>query len=118
MTDLTDQTNQTATALSSDQAQERLSQLGPGWQLDEVEGRQMLWTDLEVSDFATVVQLLNAVAQIAQEADHHPDLYLHDYNHLTISLTTHEAGGVTQNDFSLAARINTLFEPASEESSA
>ena len=51
---------------------------------------------------------VNAVAWIAERADHHPDLSVH-FNRCVVSYSTHDAGGITQNDLVCAARIERLF---------
>jgi 4a-hydroxytetrahydrobiopterin dehydratase len=51
---------------------------------------------------------VNAVAWIAARADHHPDLSVH-FNRCVVSYSTHDAGGITQNDLVCAARIERLF---------
>jgi 4a-hydroxytetrahydrobiopterin dehydratase len=48
----------------------------------------------------------NKVAAIAEEEDHHPDLHLEGCRKVTIALSTHAVGGLTENDFILAAKIN------------
>jgi 4a-hydroxytetrahydrobiopterin dehydratase len=52
-------------------------------------------------DFVRAMQFVNRLAEAAEEAQHHPDLDIR-YNKVTVALTTHDAGGVTQNDFDLA----------------
>jgi len=54
-----------------------------------------------------VMAFLNALAYISHQQDHHPEIY-YGYNHVKITLTTHNAKGVTLNDMILAARINQL----------
>jgi 4a-hydroxytetrahydrobiopterin dehydratase len=54
------------------------------------------------------IAFVNAVAWIAQRADHHPDLSVH-FNRCVVSYSTHDAGGITQNDLVCAARIERLF---------
>ena len=51
---------------------------------------------------------VNAVAWVAERADHHPDLSVH-FNRCVVSYSTHDAGGITQNDLICAARIERLF---------
>lgn len=51
---------------------------------------------------------VNAVAWIAERADHHPDLSVH-FNRCVVSYSTHDAGGITQNDLVCAARVERLF---------
>ena len=60
--------------------------------------------DRECADFAAVIALVNAIAAGAERADHHPDLLIHGYRRLRITLSTHSAGGITARDFALAAR--------------
>ena len=64
--------------------------------------------DIELSGFTAAMQLANKVADAANEANHHPDILIHDYKHLRLTLSTHSAGGITENDFELAARIDGL----------
>lgn len=63
----------------------------------------------EFDDFTQAMDFVNAVAEIAEEQEHHPDIDLR-YNKVTLWLSTHSAGGLTENDFELAERIDTLAE--------
>jgi len=63
--------------------------------------------DLELEGFTAAIAAVNAIAQLAEEANHHPDLLVHDYRRLRVTLTTHSEGGVTENDLELAERIDT-----------
>lgn len=58
--------------------------------------------------FFAAMQAANAVAYLANSIGHHPDIAVHDYNQLTITSTTHSAGGVTQADVDLVRRIDDL----------
>jgi 4a-hydroxytetrahydrobiopterin dehydratase len=51
---------------------------------------------------------VNAVADAAEAANHHPDILVHDYNRVRLSVTNHSAGGLTQADIDLAATIDAL----------
>jgi 4a-hydroxytetrahydrobiopterin dehydratase len=64
--------------------------------------------DVEVAGFTAAMALANAVADAANEADHHPDILVHDYKHVRLTLSTHSAGGITENDFALASTIDGL----------
>ena len=65
------------------------------------------YEDVEaLADFAAALAALNALAEIAEEENHHPDLTISDYRCLTVSLTTHDAGGLTANDFVVARRAD------------
>jgi len=48
------------------------------------------------------------VAAIAEQENHHPDMLLHNYNKVTITLSTHAIGGLSENDFIVAAKINEI----------
>ena len=54
------------------------------------------------------VDLINRIAKIAESENHHPDLHVTSYRNLKIDLSTHALGGLTENDFILAAKINAL----------
>jgi 4a-hydroxytetrahydrobiopterin dehydratase len=59
-------------------------------------------------DFSQAFAFMTQVALLAEKADHHPDWH-NVYNQLTISLSTHSAGGLTQKDLELAKAINALL---------
>ena len=56
--------------------------------------------------FKGAIQVVNRVADLAVEANHHPDMAVHGYKHVTLTLSTHAAGGITRRDLELAARID------------
>ena len=58
--------------------------------------------------FAEATQFIAKLAEPANAMDHHPDVQLYRYKRVKISLTTHSAGGLTQNDFTLAGTIDSL----------
>ena len=64
--------------------------------------------DIELGGFKAAMALANQIADAANEANHHPDILVHDYKHLRLTLSTHSAGGITDNDFALAATIDEL----------
>jgi 4a-hydroxytetrahydrobiopterin dehydratase len=65
--------------------------------------------DLKFSDFKEAMAFVNRVADVAEELDHHPDILLHGWNRVRLTLTTHSEGGkVTDADRALAARIDAL----------
>ncbi|HST40771.1 MAG TPA: 4a-hydroxytetrahydrobiopterin dehydratase [Conexibacter sp.] len=64
--------------------------------------------DEQVADFAAAIALVNRVAALAEEAGHHPDLLVHGWNNVRMTLSTHSEGGLTDADFRLAARIDTI----------
>jgi 4a-hydroxytetrahydrobiopterin dehydratase len=64
--------------------------------------------DFELDGFTAAMELANAVADAANAANHHPDILIHGYKHVRVTLSTHSAGGVTENDLALASTIDTL----------
>ena len=62
-------------------------------------------------DFATALDFFARVGQIAEAEDHHPDLHLTEYRNVSVELWTHAAGGLTENDFVMAAKIDALEQP-------
>lgn len=78
----------------------------PGWKVDG----DTLVRDLTFKNFREAVAFVNRVAELAEEENHHPDLLIHGYRSLRITLTTHAIGGLSENDFILAAKIERLQE--------
>jgi 4a-hydroxytetrahydrobiopterin dehydratase len=65
--------------------------------------------EVELDDFAAVITAVNAIAAVAEAQNHHPDLLIHGWNHLRVTLSTHSAGQVTGLDLKLAASIGPLL---------
>jgi 4a-hydroxytetrahydrobiopterin dehydratase len=79
----------------------RLAQLtGWGRQGDEIA------REYTFGDFMEALGFVNAVAELAEAADHHPDILIHGYKRVKLTLSTHSEGGLTGRDFDLAARID------------
>ena len=64
--------------------------------------------DLAFADFAAAIAFVDRVAVAAEAAQHHPDLLVHGYRRVRVTLTTHSAGGVTAKDLELARTIDAL----------
>ena len=64
--------------------------------------------DFKVADFATAMGFVNQVAEMAEAANHHPDILIHGWNQVRLTLSTHSQGQVTQADRDLAAAIDGL----------
>jgi 4a-hydroxytetrahydrobiopterin dehydratase len=78
----------------------------PAWTVT-ADGKR-LRREWRVRDFLTAMDFFQRIAQIAEREDHHPDLHLVGYRNVTIELWTHAVGGLTENDFILAAKIDEL----------
>ncbi|VTS05893.1 4a-hydroxytetrahydrobiopterin dehydratase [Tuwongella immobilis] len=94
--------------LQSDQIDALLPDV-PGWSVSS-DGR---WLERKWSlpDFRKAVQWFQTIADLADAEDHHPDLHLTGYRKVRIAITTHAVGGLTENDFILAAKISELPLP-------
>jgi 4a-hydroxytetrahydrobiopterin dehydratase len=78
----------------------------PGWQLTAEGGRiRKEWT---VKHFLAGMRFFEQVARLAEEEQHHPDLHLTGYRNVAIEIWTHAIGGLSENDFILAAKIDQL----------
>jgi len=75
-----------------------------GWQR---EGDEIV-REWKFDDFAAALAFVNRVGQAAEEANHHPDILLHGWNKVRLSLTNHSAGGLTATDFEMAAKFDGL----------
>lgn len=60
-------------------------------------------------DFTEALEFVNKVGRLANAEDHHPDIFIHNYKKVDITLSTHAIGGLSTNDFILAAKINQLL---------
>ena len=68
----------------------------------------MLHADFTFGNFKEVMMFTNAIALLAEAADHHPDLNIHAYKKLSVSLMTHSEDAITDKDFALVAQIDDL----------
>jgi 4a-hydroxytetrahydrobiopterin dehydratase len=64
--------------------------------------------DLAFADFAEAIAFVNRVAAAAEAVNHHPDILVHGWNNVRLTLSTHSAGGLTAADFQLAAQLDQL----------
>jgi 4a-hydroxytetrahydrobiopterin dehydratase len=86
---------------------DRLLEQLPGWAIAQSEGHLELTKTYRFKGFMPGVELVNGIAPIAEAEAHHPDLHL-TYGSLRVVLWTHAAGGLTENDFVLAAKIDQI----------
>lgn len=91
-----------AERLSEAQIAERIKSL-PDWSNvgDELQ------RTFQFEDFAQAMTFVKGVAEAAESAQHHPDILIR-YNKVTLTVSTHDAGGITELDFDLAAKADTL----------
>ena len=91
------------TALKQNEAIELLQQLDPQWQLN-IDIPTINYT-FTFKNYYQTMAFVNAIAQIAHQQDHHPDLHV-SYNNCTVTYSTHSVGGLSIKDFICAAKIN------------
>lgn len=89
--------------LSDAEVQDHLDKVA-GWSLENGE----ITRRFTLKDFPTALVFVGAVGHLAEQANHHPDITI-NYNRVKLALITHDSGGLTTNDFDLAARINALM---------
>jgi 4a-hydroxytetrahydrobiopterin dehydratase len=93
--------------LSDAEVHEALSALD-GWRLVTGDGPPSIEREFKLPDFAAALAFVNRVGDAAQAADHHPDILLHGWNKVLLTLSTHSQGALTEADFALAGRIDEL----------
>jgi 4a-hydroxytetrahydrobiopterin dehydratase len=91
--------------LEREEVSSRLREI-EGWETDG-EARS-LSREFTMKDFMQCVSLIGRIAPIAESENHHPDLHLTGYKKLKVVLSTHAIGGLSENDFILAAKINAI----------
>jgi len=75
----------------------------PGWQ----HSGKAIERTLKFPDFVTAISFVNRIADAAEKANHHPDITIH-YSQVTLSLWSHDSGGVTKRDLKMAGSINQI----------
>ena len=94
-----------AERLTDDEIQRGLD--GSEWRRDG----DTIVRELKLEDFAAAMGFANAVAALAEAANHHPDILIHGWNRVRLTLSTHSADGLTQSDLDLARGIDGLSAP-------
>ncbi len=86
---------------------ELLAEVHGEWSIVESSPRSLARVFV-LGDFQAALDLVNAIGAVAEEQNHHPDLALTGYRNVTVTLSTHDAGGLTMNDFVLAKAVDAL----------
>jgi 4a-hydroxytetrahydrobiopterin dehydratase len=95
--------------LTRDRIETLLGRLKGDWR--PVERGRKLTRQFTFRDFKSAIRFIEAMAEIAEAEQHHPDFCLHDYKLLDVTLSTHAIEGLSENDFILAAKIDKLPGP-------
>ena len=91
--------------LNKKEIEEKLNTI-TGWEFKNGQ----IGKEFELKDFKSALQFVNSVGAEAEEMDHHPDIFIHSWNKVKITISTHSAGGVTENDFKLAKKIEKILK--------
>ena len=91
-----------STVLSDAEVQQALHQL-PGWK----QNGKAIERVFQFPNFVKAMEFVNHIAEAAEAVNHHPDILI-NYNKVTLSLVSHDSGGVTQRDVRMAGKINEL----------
>ncbi len=94
------------TVLAEADVQQALRQL-PGWKRNGKAIDRLF----QFENFVKAMEFVNQIAEAAEAVNHHPDILI-NYNKVTLTLISHDSGGVTQRDIKMATRINELAPPA------
>ncbi len=92
------------------EVEELLEQLSGAWDRSGA----LIRRHIQTRDFAESFSLATRVALLAEREGHHPELQV-GWGHLVVELTTHAAGGLTRNDFIMAAKVDRVIGPAPDE---
>lgn len=87
--------------LSESEISERLNNI-TGWTFKD----NSINKEFQLKDFREALNLVNKIGEEAEKIDHHPEMLLHSWNKVKVTISTHSAGGVTENDFKLAKAID------------
>lgn len=94
-----------APPLPENELKEYMSEVD-NWELYDNDSK--IKKEFEFKNFMEAVGFINKIANIAEEAGHHPDIYLHNYKKVRIELFTHKINNLHKNDFILAAKIDEI----------
>ncbi|MBV6419097.1 MAG: putative pterin-4-alpha-carbinolamine dehydratase [Ignavibacteriaceae bacterium] len=89
--------------LNQDEITKKLSSIS-GWKLEENQIVKLF----QFKDFAEALSFVNKVGAEAEKMDHHPDIFIHSWNKVKITISTHSEDGITKKDFQLAEKIEGL----------
>ena len=89
--------------LNKPEITQKLSELN-NWILE----KKQISKQFQFKDFAEALSFVNKVGAEAENMDHHPDIFIHSWNKVKITISTHSEGGITKKDFELAEKIEGL----------
>jgi 4a-hydroxytetrahydrobiopterin dehydratase len=93
--------------LSTDEIDNRLAGL-TGWNYKD----HHICKEYELNNFEDALVFVNKLGEAAEHMNHHPDIFIHSWNKVNLTITTHSEGGVTEKDFILAKKIERISNEA------
>lgn len=90
----------------SETDEDKLAQQVSGWSVNR-NGEHKIQKTYEFKDFVQAIKFVDRLAELAEDEGHHPDITI-NYNKVHIDLSTHAVGGLTENDFILAAKADEI----------
>ena len=91
--------------LASEEVSKYMEELSGEWTLHDA---KVIIRTFVFKNFIEAIDFINKVAEVAESEDHHPDIKLHSYKKVDIELSTHAIGGLSENDFIVAAKIEAI----------
>ena len=99
-------------AFNEQKIQNALKQISKDWQTSS--DQKQIFRDFRFKNYYQTMAFVNAIAWMAHQENHHPDLEI-GYNHCLVRYSTHALGGLSENDFICAAKVDALFKPYEEK---
>jgi len=93
------------TGLTANKAKESLNDL-QDWKFTD--DHKTIFREFKLIDFKAAIELIDRIAVVAEDEKHHPDIHLTQFRNLRVGLTTHDVGGLSGKDFTVARKINEL----------
>lgn len=97
----------TEAPFNDEQIETYMQSLEEGWDIEEDDDERILSREFEFNDFNEAMDFANKIAEIAEQEQHHPDLHVY-YGRVVVDLWTHAIGGLSENDFIIASKIDRL----------
>jgi len=91
------------TVLNKEEINRKLTEI-TGWSFEN----NQIWKEFQFKDFVEALAFVNKLGEQAEKMNHHPDILIHSWNKVKITVSTHSEGGVTDKDFQLASIIENL----------
>lgn len=95
-----------APTLKGEELSNYKNSVDPGWEF--YDGETKIKREFGFEDFKKAIEFVNKVGELAEDEGHHPNIYIYDYKKVRLELWTHKIGGLHQNDFILASKIDTM----------